>query len=93
MLAKAMEETGGTDVVAIAKALEGMKYTTIQGDDVYMRASDHQLIQPITISVHTDENVVLDADNSGYGLVTEKTVSAEDADIPPVNCKMERPDS
>ncbi|MDF2368362.1 branched-chain amino acid ABC transporter substrate-binding protein [Sneathiella sp.] len=91
MLAMAMEQAGSTDVVAVAKQLEGMEYTTMQGDKVYMRAEDHQLIQPVYISVHTDENVVLDADNSGYGLVTETTVSAEDAAIPPLGCKMERP--
>lgn len=93
MLANAMNKAGSTDVVAVAKALEGMDYTTIQGDKVHMRAEDHQLIQPITISVHTDENIVLDADNSGYGLVTERTISAEDSDIPPTGCSMERPSS
>ncbi|MCC3305382.1 branched-chain amino acid ABC transporter substrate-binding protein [Sneathiella sp. HT1-7] len=93
MLANAMNETDSTDPAKVAMALEGMEYTTIQGDKVVMRAEDHQLMQPISISVHTDENIVLDADNSGYGLVTEKTISAADADIPPSGCSMERPAS
>lgn len=93
MLAKAMNETKSTDPMKVAGALEGMEYTTIQGDEIVMRAEDHQLLQPISISVHTDENIVLDADNSGYGLVTEKTISAADSDIPPVGCSMERPSS
>ena len=93
MLAKAMNETKSTDPFVVAKALEGMEYTTLQGDKVVMRAADHQLLQPLTISVHTDENIVLDADNSGFGLVTEKTISSEDADIPPTGCNMVRPTS
>lgn len=90
MLANAMEKSGSTDPVAVAKALEGMEFTTLNGDKLTMRAEDHQAIQPIRISVHTDENVTFDADNSGYGLVTESVVTAEDSALPST-CKMERP--
>lgn len=93
MLAKAMNDSNSTDPLVVAKALEGMEYTTLQGEKIKMRASDHQLMQPISISVHTDENIVLDADNSGFGLVTEKTITSEAADIPPTGCNMERPAS
>lgn len=90
MLAGAMETAGSTDPVAVAKALEGMEFTTLNGDKMTMRAEDHQAIQPIRISVHTDENVTFDADNSGFGLVTESTITAADSALPS-SCKMERP--
>jgi len=93
MLAKAIDEAGSTDALAVASALEGMEYTSIQGDKLMMRAEDHQIMQPIQISVHTDENVVLDADNSGFGLVTESSISSEDASLPVKDCNMERPTS
>jgi len=93
MLAAAIEKAGSTDPLAVATALEGMEYTSIQGDKIVMRAEDHQMMQPIQISVHTDENVVLDSDNSGFGLVEEKSISAADASLPVKDCVMERPTS
>lgn len=93
MLANAMDVSGSKDPRQVALALEGMSYTTIQGDVVTMRVADHQLMQPIQISVHTDENIVLDSDNSGYGLVKEVSISAEDAALPVKDCKMVRPAS
>jgi len=90
MLAKAMEQTGTDDPVAVAGALEGMDFTNIYGRSVHMRASDHQLIQDVNIAVHTDKNIEVDADNSGYGLLTEKTVQQAGKDIP-TSCNMERP--
>ena len=86
-------ELGSKDPRQVALALEGMSYTTIQGDVVTMRVADHQLMQPIQISVHTDENIVLDSDNSGFGLVKEVSISAEDAALPVKDCKMVRPAS
>jgi branched-chain amino acid transport system substrate-binding protein len=55
-----------------------------------MRPSDHQAIQDVHISVHTDEGVVIDADNSGFGLVDESTVTMAGKDSP-TSCKMKRP--
>lgn len=90
MLAAAMEKAGSDKPIDVAAALEGMEFTTLSGEKVTMRAEDHQLIQPIHISVHTDENVTFDSDNSGYGLVVENTVSAADSALP-TTCKMKRP--
>lgn len=67
-----------------------MTHTSITGDTITMRPDDHQVIQPITISVHTDENVTFDSDNSGYGLVREARVEAADTALP-TTCKMKRP--
>ncbi len=90
MLAMAIEKAGTTKPVEVAKALEGLEYTTYWGDKLTMRAEDHQIQLPIRISVHTDKDVPFDGDNSGYGLLTETTVSAEDASTP-TTCKMSRP--
>ncbi len=49
MLAKAIKEAKSIDPKAIALKLEGMKYESDTGE-VEMRATDHQLIQPLYIS-------------------------------------------
>jgi branched-chain amino acid transport system substrate-binding protein len=90
MLAAAINKAKSTEPAKVAAALEGMSYTTIWGDIVTMRASDHQLQMPIRIFVHTNKNIVVDLDNSGYGLVTESTVSAHMASTP-TTCTMKRP--
>jgi branched-chain amino acid transport system substrate-binding protein len=57
-----------------------------------MRPEDHQIIQDIHISVHTDQDIVIDGDNSGFGLLTESTVTAAGMDSA-TTCQMERPES
>ncbi|NQW11461.1 MAG: branched-chain amino acid ABC transporter substrate-binding protein [Alphaproteobacteria bacterium] len=90
MLAKAIEKAGSTDPVKVGLALEGMEYDSIMGGKVIMRAKDHQAIQDIYITVHTNKGVVIDADNSGYGLVTESSVPMAGLNSA-TSCKMERP--
>ena len=90
MLARALEAAGSDDPLKVALALENMEFTNIHGDRVFMRSDDHQLFQPVQISVHTDENVVFDGDNSGFGLVTELSVPLEDTMVDH-SCHMRRP--
>ncbi len=91
MLAKAIEQAGtDSDMVAIAKALEGMEHDSIWGGKVWMRPQDHQAIQNVHIFAHTNEGVAHDFDNSGYGLVVERTVEMAGKDSP-TTCKMKRP--
>ena len=90
MLAAAMEKSKSDKPIDVARALEGMEFTSLHGDKLMMRAEDHQILQPINISVHTDENITFDSDNSGYGLVVESTVAAADTALP-TTCKMKRP--
>jgi branched-chain amino acid transport system substrate-binding protein len=90
MLAMAINKAKSTDPEKVARELEGMTYTTYWGDIVRMRAEDHQLQMPIRISVHTNKNLEFDIDDSGYGLLTESTVSAHVASTPTI-CKMQRP--
>ncbi|MDX1491032.1 MAG: branched-chain amino acid ABC transporter substrate-binding protein [Pseudohongiellaceae bacterium] len=90
MIARAIEEAGSTDAEAVALALEGMVHTNIFGKEVFMRADDHQLFQDLQISVHTNQNIVFDADNSGWGMRTERSSRAKDTVIDH-SCRMRRP--
>jgi len=90
MLANAITRAKTIDVDKVALALEGMEYTTLNGDQVVMRKSDHQLQMPVYISVHTDKNIKFDFDNSGFGLANESKVERDKATLP-TTCKMERP--
>lgn len=91
MLARAINDAGSaTDIVGIANALEGMEHDALFGGKVYMRPVDHQAIQDVHILSHTDDDVMIDRDNSGFGLVTQSTVKMASADSP-TTCKMKRP--
>ncbi|GAB1266029.1 branched-chain amino acid ABC transporter substrate-binding protein [Aurantivibrio infirmus] len=89
MLTKAIEQVGSTDPYKVALALEDMKTKSIDGTDLWMRPTDHQLFQPLSISVHSGD-VEFDADNSGYGLQAEKIIALEDT-VTETSCKMRRP--
>ena len=90
MIVTAMEDTQSTDPYDIAIALEDMRFTNLGGDDLWMRPEDHQLIQPLYISKQTDEGIEFDADNSGYGLLTEYSVGSDET-ILEHSCRMRRP--
>jgi branched-chain amino acid transport system substrate-binding protein len=91
MLAAAINEAGtADDVVAVATALEGMEFESMWGTTVYMRPEDHQAIQDVHITAHTNDNVTFDFDRSGFGQVVESTVDMASADIP-TTCEMKRP--
>ncbi len=90
MLAKAISDSGSAAPQAVANALEGMEFTSIAGERLFMRAEDHQLFQPIQISVHTDENIEFDGDNSGFGILTEVSIPLEDT-LLEHSCQMNRP--
>ncbi len=90
MLVKAIEQAGSADPMEVAHALEGMEHVSIGGDRLFMRAEDHQLFQTIQISVHTNEGIEFDGDNSGYGLLTEVSVPLENTMLA-TSCEMRRP--
>ena len=96
MLSDALATARSAEPVKIAMALEGMRYQTALGE-VEMRASDHQLLQPLYVStlVKTaarggDKAVRYDVENTGLGFRTdsraEPFVSAQ-----PTSCQMRRP--
>lgn len=90
MLVTAMEQTQSTEPYDLAIALEDMRFTTLSGEEVWMRADDHQIFQGLHVSVHTDEGIEFDGDNSGYGLYTKYNVPAEDT-VVESSCQMRRP--
>ncbi len=90
MVVAAMEKAQSSDPYDVALALEDMRFTTLNGDEIWMRATDHQIFQEIHVSVHTDEGIEFDADNSGYGLLSEYRVPAEQT-IRETSCQMRRP--
>ncbi len=91
MLKAAMEKAGtDTDVVKIAYAMEGMQMDNFWGGKLLMRAKDHQMIQDVYITVHTDEGITHPLDNSKYGLRTEKVIKMAGLNSP-TTCKMKRP--
>ncbi|MEO6921730.1 MAG: branched-chain amino acid ABC transporter substrate-binding protein [Collimonas sp.] len=92
MLAAAIEKAQTTDAIAVARALEGAQYKS-QFHQAGMRASDHQLIQPLYVAVMqklADGGIRFDNEGSGYGFKTERYLAPE-ATALPTTCKMQRP--
>ena len=96
MLAEAIKRTNSDDPLKLAYALEGMKYESPTGE-IEMRASDHQILQPLFISTSRKtaakggpKDVTYDLENQGIGFLTdarlESFVSAQ-----PTTCQMKRP--
>lgn len=90
-LAKAMEKAGNATPLDVAKAMEGLEMTNIYGRKLYMRPADHQIIQDLHVLTHTNRDIVIDADNSGFGLLVESTVTAAGEALP-TSCRMQRPE-
>jgi branched-chain amino acid transport system substrate-binding protein len=96
MLVSAMERARSTDPVAVARALEGMTLDskTLGGfHEGWMRAADHQFIQPLYVSVMEragTPGVPHDNEGSGFGFKTLRAIDAR-ATEQPTSCKMERP--
>jgi branched-chain amino acid transport system substrate-binding protein len=90
MLADAIKRAGAVNVDKVAAALEGAEFTNLSGDRIVMRRDDHQLLMPVYISVHTNKNITFDFDNSGFGLLLENKVEANQV-TQPTTCKMQRP--
>lgn len=93
MLSKAIKETGSTDPVKVAYAMEGMTVTSFNGD-VEMRKSDHQAQQALYLATWSKVNgkdVRYDQENTGYGWKTDRKISAYIA-AQPTSCDMKRPE-
>ena len=92
MLAAAMNKAKSNDPKAVALALEDMTFKSGYGD-VYMRKGDHQLVQPLILSVFSKAGtpgVKYDVEKTGYGFKSIASLSLKDADQPNT-CVMERP--
>jgi branched-chain amino acid transport system substrate-binding protein len=92
LLAKAFNETKSTDPVKVAKALEGMKVESLNGE-VEMRATDHQALQPLYIAKWVKVNgkdIKYDQEKTGYGWKTMALLPTYLA-TQPTSCQMKRP--
>lgn len=90
MLAKAINKAKSDDPLQVALALEGMEYTTLNDEPVWMRPDDHQAFADLSVSMQTNEGIDFDADNSGYGLVTQMGKPMAETFVD-TSCKMRRP--
>ncbi|WP_136417086.1 branched-chain amino acid ABC transporter substrate-binding protein [Herbaspirillum sp. ST 5-3] len=92
MLASAIEKAKSTEAGAVAKALEGERFRNAF-HEATMRAADHQLLQPLYVSVMQNVSsgaVRFDNEGSGYGFKTERYLPSE-ASALPTTCRMKRP--
>jgi branched-chain amino acid transport system substrate-binding protein len=91
MLGEAMAKAKSTDPVKVAVALEGLRVKSFNGE-VEMRKTDHQMQQPLYISVwqKTDAKNKYSVENTGY---TFAEVKAYDSYVSstPTSCQMKRP--
>jgi branched-chain amino acid transport system substrate-binding protein len=91
MLASAIEKAGSIEAGAVARALEGAQFKN-GFHHATMRAADHQLLQPLYVSVmqKKGEGVRFDNEGSGYGFRTERYLSEQETALP-TTCRMDRP--
>ena len=91
-MTRAMAQAKSTEPVKVAAAMEGLKWKSEFGGDVEMRKADHQLQQPLYISVwqKTDAKNPYSVENTGmtFAQVVEfpNYVSST-----PTSCQMQRP--
>jgi branched-chain amino acid transport system substrate-binding protein len=92
ILHKAFKTVRSTDVRKVAYAMEGLKFTSLNGD-VEMRQSDHQLQQPLFVATWARTNgkdVRYDDEKTGYGWRSDRTLDAR-LSSRPTSCEMKRP--
>ncbi|MEC3765129.1 branched-chain amino acid ABC transporter substrate-binding protein [Cupriavidus sp. SS-3] len=91
MLARAIAQAGSTDAVKVARALEHMRYVN-DFHEATVRADDHQVLQPLYVSVMERQGgaVRFDNEGSGYGFRTVRKLKAAQTTLP-TTCRMERP--
>jgi branched-chain amino acid transport system substrate-binding protein len=92
VLGQAMKTTKSADPVKVAYAMEGLNAKGLNGD-IQMRASDHQLQQPLYIMgwvKANGEDVRFDQENTGFGWKTMEKLDASAA-TQPTSCQMKRP--
>ncbi|PQA78325.1 branched-chain amino acid ABC transporter substrate-binding protein [Rhodoferax sp. TS-BS-61-7] len=90
-LSEAMAKAKSTDPVKVAVALEGMKFKSYNGE-VEMRKTDHQLQQPLYMTVwqKADKKYPYSPENTGMTLAPVKTFESYVSSTP-TSCQMKRP--
>ena len=90
-LGEAMAKAKSTDPVKVAAALSGLKFNTFNGE-VEMRKTDHQLQQPLYLTVwqKADKKFPYSPENTGMTLAPVKEFPSFVASTP-TSCQMKRP--
>ncbi|MBX9960735.1 MAG: branched-chain amino acid ABC transporter substrate-binding protein [Burkholderiaceae bacterium] len=90
-LGEAMAKAKSTDPVKVAAALEGLKFKSYNGE-VEMRKADHQLQQPLFLTVwqKADKKFPYSPENTGMTLALVKEFPAYVSSTP-TSCQMKRP--
>ena len=97
MLTRAIEKAGSVEAAAVARALEGASLDNAWLGGLHtaqMRAADHQLQQPLVVSVMEragSPGVKHDVEGSGFGFRTLRRMDAPAA-MQPTSCQMNRPE-
>jgi branched-chain amino acid transport system substrate-binding protein len=91
LLAEGIRRAGSTDPLKVAYAMEGVKLEAPHGE-IEMRASDHQLLQPLWIASWTRVGGVNkhDVEKTGFTWKTEAAYPTYVASQP-TSCQMKRP--
>ena len=94
MLQAAIVKAKSAEPAKIGDALEGMKFDVFDGGEGYMRADDHQFIQPLYIASFGERSAKepFDEEGSGWGWRTAGKIEAANT-VLPTTCKMNRPAS
>ena len=90
-LGAAMAKAKSTDPVKVAAAMEGLKFKSFNGD-VEIRKADHQLQQPLYLSVwqKADAKFPYSPENTGMTLAPVQTFESYVSSTP-TSCQMKRP--
>jgi len=90
-LGDAMAKAKSTDPSKVAAALEGLKFKSFNGE-VEVRKADHQLQQPLYISLwqKVDAKRPYNVENTGYNFANVKTFEPYVSSTP-TSCQMKRP--
>jgi branched-chain amino acid transport system substrate-binding protein len=91
-LGDAMAKAKSTDPVKVAAALEGLKTTSIFNGEIEMRKTDHQLQQPLYLTVWSkvDKKYNYSVENTGMTLIPVKEFPSYVSSTP-TSCQMKRP--
>ena len=90
-LSQGIAQAKSTDPVKVAAAMEGMRFQGFTGE-VQLRKTDHQLQQPVYISVwgKATPKAPYSVENTGYNFQPVKVYDAYVASTP-TSCQMKRP--
>jgi branched-chain amino acid transport system substrate-binding protein len=91
ILGEAMAKAKSTDPVKVASAMEGLSFKSFNGE-VQMRKTDHQMQQPLYLTVwqKADKKFPYDLENTGMTLALVKEFPSYISSTP-TSCQMKRP--